>query len=335
LEGLEKELREQAARLLAEGRAEVIVGFEAGTLPLTVAPAFVRRVEDAERLVWNAACGQNLAKYVHDLLMQHRQAQKRVRPEDRKGTVVGVVAPGCATRSLAIHLNEKQYGREEVVVLGVPCTGVVDRRRLLAAAGAEEILDGAFEDGRVRVATAEGEREIEIASVLADSCVTCRVNNPVLHDVMLGPPAPPKDFDREYEAVDAFEGLPIEERWAHFAAEMAKCMRCFACRNACPSCYCRSCFAEQTQPEWVGVGQDATDVQVFQLIRMFHMAGRCVDCGTCSAVCPNGVDLHRFLKKLDKDASRLFGHRAGLSPDEPPPLAEAKDDDPEEFIYEP
>ncbi|NTU59646.1 MAG: 4Fe-4S ferredoxin [Deltaproteobacteria bacterium] len=335
MESIEKRLREEAGRLLAEGKADVVVGYEAGTLPLTAAPFFATKPEEAERLVWNRACGQNLAKYAHGLVAQHREAQKRVKPEDRKKRVVAVVAPGCATRSVAIHLNERQYGRDDVVVLGVPCSGVLDRRKLLAAAGAEELLDGRVEGDRVVAVTAEGEKAFPVASLLAESCTTCRLNNPVLWDVMLGDPAPHQDFDREYDGVTAFEKLPVEERWATFEAEMAKCMRCNACRNSCPSCYCRSCFVEQSQPQWVSIGEAQPDVQLFQFMRMFHMAGRCVDCGTCSAVCPTGVDLHKFLKKLDKDAFALFGHRAGVSPEEAAPLAEAKEDDPDEFIFNP
>lgn len=335
MDKIEAKLREEAARVLAEGRAQVVVGFEAGTLPLTATPVFITSPEDAARLVWNPGCGQNLAKYVHDQVMAHREAQKRVKPEDRRSKVVAVVAPGCTTRSLAIHLNERQYGRDEVLVLGVPCTGVVDRRKLLAAAGSEELLGGSFGNGTVQVETAAGAKELGVKALLADSCASCAFNNPVISDVLLGEPAPPHDASREFAAVEATEKLGADERWQGFAAEMAKCMRCNACRNACPSCYCRVCFADQSQPQWVGIGQSASDVQVFQFMRLFHLAGRCVDCGSCSAVCPMGVDLRRFLKKLDKDALDLYGRRAGLSPDDPAALAEAKEDDPEEFIYNP
>ena len=335
MDKIQAKMREEAARVLAEGQAQVVVGFEEGTLPLTATPVFVTEPEDAERLVWNPACGQNLAKYVHDQVMAHRDTQKRQKPEDRTKKVVAVVAPGCATRSLAIHLNERQYGRDEVVVLGVPCTGAVDRRKLLQAADAEELLGGSFGNGTVRVETAAGARDLALEDLLADSCASCAFNNPVFSDVMLGESAPSHDASREFAAVEAAEKLSADERWEGFAAEMAKCMRCNACRNACPSCYCRVCFAEQSQPQWVGIGQSGSDVQVFQFMRLFHMAGRCVDCGSCVAVCPMGVDLRKFLKKLDKDVLDMFGRRAGLSPDEPATLAEAREEDPEEFIYNP
>ncbi|MDD5775777.1 MAG: 4Fe-4S dicluster domain-containing protein, partial [Candidatus Omnitrophica bacterium] len=121
----------------------------------------------------------------------------------------------------------------------------------------------------------------------------------------------------------------------YFTKEMAKCIRCAACRNVCPSCYCRICFAEQSQPQWVGISDDPSDTQMFQLMRMYHMVGRCVDCGSCISVCPMGVDLRKFLKKLDKDAFELFEHRAGASLDSPAPLSTYKENDKEDFTYNP
>jgi len=66
VEAIEKKLREEAKKLLEEKKVDVIVGYEAGTLPLTAVPAFVTDPSDTTKLVWNALCVQNLAKYVHD-----------------------------------------------------------------------------------------------------------------------------------------------------------------------------------------------------------------------------------------------------------------------------
>jgi len=335
VENVEKKLREEARRLLVDKKVDVIVGYEAGTLPLTATPCFITTPDDADRLVWNPLCVQNLAKFVHDLLSQHHEAQKRVKPEAKKKKTVGVVARGCTTRSLVIHLQEKQYNRDEVVILGVPCAGYVDGRKLAALAANLEIREGALQDAGVVVKTAGGEHKAALKELLADCCLTCRFNQPVISDSQMGEAAPSAEAEKEYAAVSAFEALPTEERWAYFEKEMAKCIRCTACRNVCPSCYCRICFAEQSQPQWIGIGGDTTDTQVFQLMRMYHMVGRCVDCGSCVAVCPMGVDLRKFLKKLDKDAFEMFEHRAGISVDTPAPLSTFKENDPEAFIYNP
>jgi len=335
VENIEKKLREEARKLLIEKQVDAIVGYEKGTLPLTATPCFITNPDDAEKLVWNRFCTQNLAKFVHDLVMQHRESQKRVKPEARIKKAFGIVARGCTSRSIVIHLVEKQYERGDVVILGVPCTGYVDKKKLAVLLNGEEILDGAVAGDHLTVRTPAGEKKFALKDVLADNCLTCRFNNPVISDVMAGDPAPPMDAAAEYAEVEAFEKLPIEERWAYFTKEMEKCIRCAACRNVCPSCYCRICFAEQSQPQWVGIGEDRTDTQMFQFMRMYHMVGRCVDCGSCISVCPMGVDLRKFLKKLDKDAFELFEHRAGESVDVPAPLSTFRENDREDFIFNP
>jgi ferredoxin len=335
VENIDKQLREEAKKLLEGKQVDLIVGYEAGTLPLTATPCFITQPEEADRLVWNAFCTQNLAKYVHDVISQHRNNQKRVKPEDRKKKIVGVVARGCTTRSLILHMQERQYGRDEVVVIGVPCTGYVERKKLSNALGGADILGGELTGETLTVKTPGGDQKLALGDVLADSCTTCRFNNPLISDISLGQPAPPMKADVEYDEVNAFENLSAEERWAYFTKEMAKCIRCYACRQACPSCYCPVCFVEQSQPQWVGLGEDATDTQVFQIMRIYHMAGRCVDCGSCVSVCPMGVDLRKFLKKLDKDAFELFGARCGSSMDDLPILSAFKEHEAEDFIYNP
>jgi len=336
VENIEKQLREEAKRLLAEKKVDVIVGYEEGTIPLQTSPCFVTNSDDVGKLVWNSFCSQNLAKYVHDIIHQHRDSQVRVKPEDKTKKVVGVIARGCTTRSLVIHLQERQYDRDEVVIIGVPCTGYVAQRKVSVLVGGKEILEAVVNGDTLSVKMSDGDREIPLTEVLSDSCLSCHFNNPVISDVMIGKEVPPMPFaDQEYGGVDKFAGLPIEERWAYFTKEMSKCIRCYACRNTCPSCYCKVCFVEQSQPRWVGAGDEPSDTQTFQIMRMFHMAGRCVDCGSCVEVCPMGVDLRNFLKKLDKDGFELFDHKAGTSLDNPAPLSTFRMEDKEEFIFDP
>lgn len=336
MENIETKLREEAQRLLLEKKADVIVGYEKGTLPLTATPCFITKPEEADRLVWNNLCTQNLAKYVHDLVTAHKNSQKRVKPEDRKKKVIGVVARGCTTRSIIIHLQERQYDREDICIIGVPCDGYVDGKALKISIDGADIIDGSLDGGQVKMQTSAGEKTVALKDVLAACCRTCRFNNPVISDVMIGSPAPPMNPDAEYDEVTEFEGKTIEERWEYFTREMDKCIRCNACRQACPSCYCPTCFAEQSMPQWVGIGEDETDTQVFQFMRLYHMVGRCVDCGSCVAVCPMGVDLRKFLKKLDKDCWDFFGNRAGSSMEDMPPLGKFDEHhDKGDFVYNP
>jgi ferredoxin len=331
---IQEKIRQEARRLLEEQEVDLIIGYEEGSLPLQTTPCFISEPGEVDRLVWNACCKQNLAGYAHQAIVQHRRSQARVKPEERTEKRVGIVARGCTSRSLVIHLQERQYDRDNLYIIGVPCTGYLDKNKLAAAVTGEEITAGRLEGDKVIIETASGERQLERQQVLADNCLTCRFNNPVISDFMAGDPAPENSGD-EFALVAEFAAKPEAERWEYFAAEMNKCMRCYACRNVCPSCYCPSCFVEQSQPEWVGAGINPSDNQVFQVMRMFHMAGRCVDCGSCVEVCAEGVDLRTFLKKLDLDDWQLYQHRAGADLDQPSPLASFRENDPEEFILEP
>ena len=336
MEKIEKRLREEAKKLLADKKVDVIIGYEQGTLPLTATPCFITAPEEADKLVWNSYCVHNLAKYVHDILSAHKEAQKKIKnPDDRKPKVVGVVAKGCTSRSIVIQLQERQYAKEDVVILGVPCTGYVDRKKLGIAVAGADIIVGSLSGNDLNIKTVAGDKKVALKDVLADNCLTCRFNNPVISDIMTGENAPAFASDKEYDKVTAHEQLSTEERWAYFVKEMDKCIRCYACRQACPSCYCKICFVEQTQPQFVGLSEDKSDTALFQMLRIFHMVGRCVDCGSCISVCPMGVDLRTYLKKLDKDVLELFGQRAGASMEEVPPLSTYKEHDPEDFIYNP
>lgn len=335
MENIETKLREEAARLLREKKVDVIIGYEQGTLPLVATPCFITAPEEAGRLVFNPFCVQNLAKFVTDLLSEHRDSQQRLKKEEKTKKVIGIVARGCTSRSLVIHLQERQYERDEIVILGVPCGGYVDNRKMAARLDGQEIRSGKLQGDKILVKTATADQEILLAEVTADNCLTCRFNNPVIQDMMLAEAAPAPDVSGEYAQVENLSKLSDAERWDYFAKEMDKCIRCYACRNACPSCYCRSCFVEQSQPQWIGVGVDRSDSEVFQIMRLYHMAGRCVDCGSCSAVCPMNIDLRAYLKKLDSDGWNLFGHRAGATLEEPALLSTFQENDGQDFIFEP
>jgi len=74
------------------------------------------------------------------------------------------------------------------------------------------------------------------------------------------------------------------------------------------------------------------DTMTFHFLRAYHCAGRCTDCGACERVCPVGISVRQFTKKLNKDAFDLFGWEAGISVDQRPPLDVYRVDDYNEFV---
>ena len=152
--------------------------------------------------------------------------------------------------------------------------------------------------------------------------------------MLAGDPVPELSADL-YRDVEAFEGSSPEERWGYFSKEFARCIRCYACRNACPLCYCEECFVDSSNPLWIGKTTNESDTAIFHLMRAFHVAGRCTECGACERACPVGVDIRKFNRKLARDVKERFGYESGVSLEQVTPLATFKPDDPEEFMVNP
>jgi ferredoxin len=86
----------------------------------------------------------------------------------------------------------------------------------------------------------------------------------------------------------------------------------------------------------VGKGDDdLSETMVYQIGRMFHNAGRCVECDACVRACPMKIDLRLFTQKLGKDVKELYGYEPNFSTEEPPPLCTFTERDSEGFITEP
>ena len=60
---------------------------------------------------------------------------------------------------------------------------------------------------------------------------------------------------------------------------------------------------------------------MYHIIRAWHVAGRCTDCGECSRVCPQRIPLHRINRKFIKDIDELYGsYTAGSDMETKPPM---------------
>jgi formate dehydrogenase subunit beta len=324
-------IRAAARPLLAEGKVSLLVGYERGSAGYRCRPSFAASTEDVERLEWDSTCSNNLAVYLPGLFQRPPQKKGQETPLPR----IGFVAKACDLRSIVALVKERQAPRENLVLIGVPCTGMIDERKVREAAGEADIASFADDGTTVTVRTVEGaERRFERESVLQEACRCCQFPLPVGTDISVeGPsraPVGPGD-----SLVTDVEKLTPAERWKRFSTEMSRCIRCYACRQACPTCYCRECFAEQNNPAWIGVGAERTDVSIFHLVRIFHQAGRCVECDACVRACPMGIDLRTWTKKIAADVRALYGFTPDFDPSTKPPLITFKEEDAQEFITEP
>ena len=332
---IEARLRETAEELLREKRVDLFLGYEKASLPFRTAPLFLTSPEEVKRLAWNPFCTTNLAVYLPRLFKA--PADARAAKAAPPPPTVGVVLKGCDTLSVVALIQERQVPREKLVLVGVACPGMVDRRKAERALGEHQAL-GAGEDahGNVHVVVEDGtELTLPREEIVADVCLECRRPTPSIHDALLGAPVEAKAPDAAQRRTADFESKGLSARWEHLQKTLSKCIRCNACRQACPMCYCKDCLLDQTRPRWVGASTDISDVTIYHLLRAFHMAGRCTDCGACARACPMGIDTRLLVRKSTQLVEDLYGYRAGEAIDATPPLSAFAMDDPQDFLTEP
>jgi ferredoxin len=132
--------------------------------------------------------------------------------------------------------------------------------------------------------------------------------------------------------VEELEQLPAEERWAYWSKKLNSCIRCFACRQACPMCYCDRCIATMNQPQWVDTSAHPLGNFSWNIARAFHLAGRCINCGECERACPVDIPLMALNRFLARQVERHYDYRAGMDVDDYQPFAAYKCEDQEDFI---
>jgi formate dehydrogenase subunit beta len=304
-----EEIQTKIRQLFEDDSISHFIGYEAGSDSLRVTPCFLKSGQETSRLVWNPLCANNLSKYLLDF--------KKVEGK------VGIVVKGCDSRSVVELLKEHQIDRDKVFIVGIPCSGIVDMEKLLAVLDVSpgEVVAVEDDGDAFLVTMKEGTRRVGKEQVLRGECLACKYPTPVIYDVLLGEAVSSLPWaNDDYSRVKELEALSAAEKERYWKQELSRCIRCYACRNICPVCNCVECIFDKKAPRWLSKANDVSENLVYHLIRAFHVAGRCIDCGECERACPMGIPLRSLNKKVEKDILELFGYTAGIDVEQQPPL---------------
>lgn len=315
---MEQKLRNEAKALLEQGRVDYIIGYEAGSLKFTTTPLITNDKDDVDRLVINPFIANNLSVFL-------RETNGRA----------GIVAKGCDSRCIVSLIQDQQIARENLVIIGVPCSGVIDIAKIenLVGKDRDEIDDIAWEGDKAAVTIGGVRKEFPAKEVLMDDCLSCEMPAPQEYDILLdeaGPLVCDKELSRSQ--LKELEDMPPEQRWAYWKNEFSRCIRCYACRQVCPACFCERCFVEESEPQWLSPLPRWQDNLMFQVGRMIHVAGRCTDCGECQRACPVNIPLRSLSKKMEEIIDELFHYKAGTDKEAPPLMAAYELEEAEDFI---
>jgi ferredoxin len=122
------------------------------------------------------------------------------------------------------------------------------------------------------------------------------------------------EIEEKYKLeIEKIKALPLNERWSYWKKLLEPCIRCYACRAACPMCYCTKCTVECNQPQWIPAEANMQGVVEWHIMRAMHMAGRCSDCNACFEACPLGLPINLLTKNIMLDVRQNFSSADGDS----------------------
>ncbi len=315
-----QELKNRIKQLMEEKVAVRALGWKNGELGYDAEPAIFESADELEDFVYNGFCGANLSKYMIEACKG-------------EGKTVVCLKP-CDTYSFNRLIAEHRIVREKAYIIGVGCKGTLDISKIKSK-GIDGIIgisgaDMFSNNDTLTINTVYGDEKISYSDVLLERCLCCKGKEHMVFDEIIGESADTTSKDR-FLQVEKIEQMTSNERFDFFKSELSKCIRCNACRNVCPVCNCRKCVFDSDKFDSAQkANSDSFEEKMFHIIRAFHVAGRCSDCGECSRVCPQKIPLHLFNRKLIKDINMLYGDFcAGSDISEKTPLTSYSFDDSE------
>ncbi|MCL1944082.1 MAG: 4Fe-4S dicluster domain-containing protein [Candidatus Azobacteroides sp.] len=261
---------ETAKKLLKNGDVNIVIGYSEGSQG-RVRPFFARNEEEAENLVYDNRCTQNLAMYV-----SKKEISKYGKP--------AIVANIHTLRGIIRLAVENQIKDGDLIALHIN-----DKDEMTVCSTLEEI-------------------ETHLATVT------------------------PQISDEDKVMIEKLDAMSLTERRNFWEKEMENCIKCYACRQACPLCYCTQCTVEVNQPQWIPVEASIDGNLEWHIMRAMHLSGRCISCGQCGDACPVGIPIHLLPMKLSQEVKNIYGSISGMNRSEGCAMATYQPGDKENFI---
>lgn len=285
------------------GETDLVLGWKQAEATGVATPARFYSEEEAEAAIFDSTACHNLAVHLPRL----------------KDKNVGIVAKGCDVMGIVELIVEREVKREQVKIIGVSCPGMVDVKSIWRDHGYGAKIE---DDGAAL--TVNGEK-LERNDNLQRKCLGCRDSLPSIVDEKVGgeiTESPTAAINREANELEArFAAMSAEEKSAFWDEQFSRCIRCYACREACPMCFCRDvCTMQCQEPHWTRGETNTKESEMAQFIRVNHLAGRCTGCGECERACPVGIPLMLYLDEQNRIIEEMFDYRAGTDVDAKPPL---------------
>ena len=315
MKDVEMKMLERAKALLESGEVARVIGWKKGDFCFDPSPASFETVDSLNDFVYDYFCGANLSKYLIEMSKKEGKTAVFLKP--------------CDTYSFNQLVKEHRIKRENVYVIAIECMAKLDIEKIKAK-GIVGVTGVEVNGKDVKVTHLYGEETLYKPEIVLTKCATCTKTHQVKDEEIILHERPARDVDR-FAEVAKLEAMTADERFAFWREQLSKCIRCNACRNVCPACSCVKCvFDNPASGVAAKANDDKFEEQLFHVIRAFHVAGRCTDCGECSRVCPQNIPLHLLNRKFIKDIDGLYGeYQAGETAEGKTPLTSYTEGDAE------
>lgn len=326
-------MRTEIKKIMKNEDLKYIIGYEKGTYGWRISPLFAKTDDDIDKFIFSPLCINNLVTYT--VLEEKLPLPKGEKAEKKK---IGIIVKGCDSRACLQLIQEKAISRDEILLIGVPCNGIIDPKKMQKMYKNElSIIDVEDNKDKYFIKISGKKTEVLKDKLIFENCKTCEYQTPVIYDILIGEETKDKKTteyseDEKYFTVNEIEKKSINQRWDYWQENFDRCIRCYACRSACPICNCNECMAEKLNPIWIRRSVNSTENMGFHVLKAYHTAGRCIGCGTCERVCPMNIPLTNLYKKVEKDVIELFDYKPGLNEEDKPLFSVYKEDDTNENI---
>ncbi|MGQ9706566.1 MAG: hypothetical protein ACUVWP_06130 [bacterium] len=293
---------ENSKKLIEKGEVNIVIGYKNSNIPPFSKPHFALTSNESDEFIFDVNCVHNLTLYLLQYLKEN--------PEN----IAGVILKGCDYKSLVVLIQERMIERGRVKVIGFACPGVIDPKKISV-----ENLEA---------------YNVLSSETIHDKCLYCDIRNTPDADVFIGDKIDVKpEKERYFKENEFFDGKSDKDLLDFWKDAFSTCIRCYACRQVCPLCYCDICISYRNMPQWIDLSPSPVNNMLFHLRRAMCLVARCTDCGECERVCPVGIPLRLMYNFISMKLEELYdGYRAGMDIERKPILQDYNVSDMEDFI---
>lgn len=311
-------MRQHIKEAFNTGKIDAFIGYRAVEgMPFAMRPFVAKSAKDVDMLDFNSFSRQNLVRLTGGKTNYLSEISGKGK--------VGIMVKGCDSRSMLANIAESKLDRDRLWVFGIVCSGVVNTERLRDSCPTD--IKTIEENGnRLIVTLIDGQTVyFDKKEYLDSKCIHCKYPSPIEADYLLIQDTLKKEpYSSGLDWVQKYLEKPFEERRDYMLSQLSRCTMCFACRDACPGCYCNeNCVMDypKLQEPYLHKEVNLKNILMYHFVHYFHLVDRCTGCGECTRACPENIPLNLITDQLQYLTESTWNFEAGTNDTSKAPLS--------------